>query len=132
MNELIVALYDIAAFAGALLLVHVITQAENDLHLNRTDRPLVRKARKISFYSDAAFLLLTICLQNYWLVNPTTISVGVVVILQIFFGGAILAINVISLRERAPPSAGHRTRDASYGSPSFISRLISYLIRPYH
>src|ERR1700694_2483775 len=108
MNKLIVLLFDVVAISAAMALVYVGMQAAKDLHLNRTDRPWVRKYRKASFMADAAYILLTICFQGYWLVNPTTVSVGIVVILQMVFGGAILVASFVSMRERAPPQNGHR------------------------
>lgn len=114
MNELIVATYDLAAFAGMFLLIHVIRQAMNDIHLNRTDSPWVIKARKRAFFADAAFLLLTVCFQDYWLRDPSLIAVGIVTIGLVTGGIAILAVNVISLHMRAPPqnNSGFRVSQA--------------------
>jgi hypothetical protein len=126
MNKLIVLTFDAVAFSAAMALVYVGMQAAKDLHLNRTDRPWVRKYRKASFIADAAYIFLTVCFQNYWLVNPTTVSVGIVVILQMVFGGAILVASFVSMKERAPPQSGHRIHHASFGRPSFVERLIGY------
>ncbi len=116
-----VALYNIAAVSGAVFLVVVITQATNDLHLKRTDRPALRQARRMAFYSDAAFLLLTACFQKYWLINPTTIPVAIVVTGYIAGGIWILAVNSASLRERAPP--GDQSGYRASVSPSWWHRV---------
>jgi hypothetical protein len=126
MNKLIVLMFDAVAISAALALVYVGMQAAKDLHLNRTDRPWVRNYRKASFIADAAYVLLTVCFQDYWLVNPTTLSVGIAMIGQILFGGNILVASFVSLRERAPPQSGHRINHASFGQLSFVEKFISY------
>lgn len=110
MNELVIAVYDIVAFAGVLLLMYVIRQAQNDLHLTRTDRPQVAKARKATFFADAAYVLLTIFFQDYWLVHPSVVMTGLVVTGLVGGGMAILAVSVVSMHERAPPQnqSGYR------------------------
>lgn len=103
MSEIVIAMYELTAFSGALFLVFVIRQVMNDLHLKRTDPPSVQSARKIAFFSAAAFLLLTVCFKNYWLVHPSVITVGFVATGLIAGAIAILAVNIISLRLRIPP-----------------------------
>jgi hypothetical protein len=129
MNELFVALavavYNIAALSGALYLVIVITQAENDLHLKKTDRPALRVARKRAFYADAAFLLITVALQKYWLLHPTTISVAIVTTGYIAGGIWILAVNSASLREREPP----QSQSGFSAAPNPLRRLFAILRR---
>jgi len=127
MNELFITIavgvYNVAALSGALFLVIVITQATNDLHLKRTDRPALRKQRRMAFYADAAFLLLTACFQKYWLLNPTTIPVAIVVIGYMMGGIWILAVNSASLRERAPPNNRSGFRISEAGAGTIFSRL---------
>ncbi len=129
MNDLFIAIavagYNIAALSGALYLVIVITQAENDLHLKRTDRPALRIARKRAFYADAAFLLLTVALQKYWLLNPTTISVAIVTTGYIAGGIWILAVNSASLRERDP----HNPQGGFSAASTPLRRLFAVLRR---
>jgi hypothetical protein len=96
-----IGLYVVTALAGVFLLMHVISQAMNDLHLNRTDAPAVIRDRKRAFFGDAVFLTLTVCLRNYWIVHPI---VGVVASGLVGGGLWILTVNVRSLRDRAPRS----------------------------
>lgn len=108
-----VAIYNIAAVTGAIFLTIVVTLAHNDLHLKRNERPALRIARRNAFYFDAAFILVTACFQKYWLLSLpdwAIISVSIVVSGYIAGGIWILAVNSISLRERAPPSnqSGYR------------------------
>jgi|KBSMisStaDraftv2_1062788.scaffolds.fasta_scaffold52961_3 hypothetical protein len=110
MNELVIAFYDLVAFSGVLLLMYVIRQAQNDLHLNRTDRPRVMHWRKVTFFADAVYVLLTIFFQDYWLAHPSVIVTGLVVTGHVAGGMSILAVSVVSMRERAPPSHGHGFR----------------------
>lgn len=129
-ETIIVYAYDALAILAACLLAYVGTQASKDMHLNRTDRPWVRKYRFMSFIADAAFQFLSVCFQQYWLLHPTVVSVGAVVILQILFGGAILVASLVSMRERAPPSTGHRIHATSFGrTSSIVARLASHLSR---
>lgn len=107
MNNLVIAIFDFVAFAGVLLLMYVIRQAQNDLHLNRTDRPGVMKARKATFFADAAYVLMTVFFQDYWLVHPSVVMTGLVVTGLVAGGMSILAVSVVSMHERAPPSSGH-------------------------
>lgn len=109
MSEIVVALYDTSAFAGTLFLIFVIRQAMDDLHIRRTDPLSVQNARKVAFFSAASFLLLSIIFQDYWLRNPSVVSVGLVSTGLVVGAIAILAINVISLHLRAPGS-GHKVR----------------------
>lgn len=104
MNELVIAIYDIAAFMGVLLMMYVIRQAQNDLHLNRTDRLQVAMARKATFFADALYVLLTIFFQDYWLTHPSVVVTGLVVTGHIVGGMSILAVSVVSMHERAPPT----------------------------
>jgi len=108
MNDLLiklaVAIYNATAMSVTMYLVIVITQAQNDLHLKRTDRPALRYQRKKAFYGAAAFLLLTMCFQKYWLLNPSIISVAIVVTGYLFGAIWILAVNSSTLREREPPN----------------------------
>ncbi len=115
MNDAIVFVYDSSALAGALFLMFVIRQAMNDLHIKRTDPPEVQNARKLAFFSAAAFLLLTVVFQDYWLIHPSVFTVGIVATGLV--GGAIwiLAVNIVSLHMRAPPS-GHKTRVSALGA----------------
>jgi hypothetical protein len=102
-----IAVYNIAAVTGAVFLAIVITQAGNDLHLKRNERPALRVARRNAFYADAAFILLTACFQKYWLLSLpgwAIIAVSIVVSGYIAGGIWILAVNSTSLRERVPPS----------------------------
>lgn len=112
MNDLVVAIYDIAAFAGTLFLMFVIRQAINDLHIKRTDPLSVQNARKIAFFAAASFLMLSVCFQNYWLVHPSLVPVGLVATGLVVGAIAILAVNVISLHLRAPGN-GHKIRISS-------------------
>jgi len=121
MNNLVIAVYDLVAFAGVLLLMYVIRQAQNDLHLNRTDRPQVAKARKVTFFADAAYVLLTVFFQDYWLVHPSVVMTGLVVTGLVGGGMCILAVSVVSMHERAPPSNGTISR--SYRIPSSWFRI---------
>lgn len=104
MNNIVVALFDVVAFGGVLLLMYVIRQAQNDLHLNRTDRPNVMMARKVTFFADAIYVLFTMYFQDFWLVHPSVVITGLVVTGHIIGGMAILAVSVVSMHERAPPS----------------------------
>jgi hypothetical protein len=106
MNNLVIALYDFVAFSGVLLLMYVIRQAQNDLHLNRTDRPRVMQWRKITFFADALYVLLTIYFQDYWLAHLSVVVTGLVVTGLVGGGMSILAVSVVSMHERAPPSNG--------------------------
>jgi hypothetical protein len=114
MNEIAIAIYVVVALAGALLLMSVIFQASNDLHLNRTDHPSIIKARKNAFFGDAIFLTLTVVFREYWLVHPSVIATGLVAAGLVGGGIMLLVVNVISLHMRAPPpSDGHRAYQAS-------------------
>jgi len=122
-----IAVYNIAVVIGAFFLVIVVTQAGNDLHLNRHERPALRMARKNAFFADAAFVLLTACLQKYWLLNLPSgaiIAVSIVVTGYIAGGICILAVNSTSLREREPPEnqKGYRPSEAGHGT--VFSRLV--------
>jgi len=123
MNELVIALYDLVAFAGMLFLMIVITQAMNDSLLRRNDSSWVQTHRKRAFYGAAAYLLLTICIQDYWLVHPTVVSVGLVVTGLLLGSNWILAVNSISLGSRVPPDHGSRMRNPSFGASSFVAKL---------
>lgn len=103
MNELIVALYDLVALAGVLFLAYVIRQAMNDPHLKRVDPPTIKKARKNTFFAAAAFLSFTVCFQDYWLIHPSVIAVGLVTSGLIAGAIAILMVSLISMKRRAPP-----------------------------
>ena len=116
MNELVIALYDIVAFGGVLLLMYVIRQAQNDLHLNRTDRPRVMHWRKMTFFADAIYVLLTIFFQDYWLRNLSVVTTGLVVTGIVAGGMSILAVSVVSMRERAPTDPGPHGFRVSTGS----------------
>mgnify|MGYP001605667729 CR=1 FL=1 len=111
MNNLIATLYIASACGGALLLVHVILQASRDIHLNRTDPPWVIRQRKYAFYADIIWLILSACLVDYWLLNPTVITVAIYSIGMITCGSWILVINKISLELRKPPT-NRSERDA--------------------
>ncbi len=115
MSNLVIALFDTVAFAGVLMLMYVIRQALNDLHLKRTDRPMVLQARKATFFADAIYILLTVYFQDYWLVHPSVVVTGLVVTGHLAGGMSILAVSLISMKERAPPtgfrvSTGHAWR----------------------
>lgn len=107
MNELFVGIYDLAAFSGMFFLMFVIRQAQNDLHLRRTDPPSVKDARKLAFFSAATFLLLTVCFQDYWLVHPSVIAVALVSTGFVIGAIGILAVSLISMHLRAPRD-GHK------------------------
>lgn len=113
MNNLVVALFDIVAFAGVLLLMYVIRQAQNDLILRRNDRPGVLQARKWTFYGDAMYVLLTIYFQDYWLVHPSVVVTGLVVTGHLLGGMSLLMVSLISMQERDPAS-GLRDRKNYY------------------
>lgn len=130
MNKFIILMLDTVAISAALALVYVGMQAAKDLHLNRTDKSWLRKYRRASFLADAALQFLLVCFQDYWLVNPTTFSVGIAMILQMVFGGAILVASFVSMKERAPPQSGHRISNPSFGRASCVEKLIGYL-RPH-
>lgn len=111
MNETFIAIYVVFAFAGALLLIYVSIQAGNDLHLKRTDHPKVFKARKIVFFGDAMFVVLTVIYREYWLVHPTTLTVALVGIGFVGGGMSLLIVSLVSMHMRAPrnPEQGFHT-----------------------
>jgi hypothetical protein len=113
MNELVIASFDVVAFGGVLLLMYVIRQAQNDLHLRRTDRPRVLQARKAMFFADAAYVLLTVFFQDYWLRHPSVIVTGLVVTGHLLGGMSLLAVSLVSMQERAPrDGSGYSTSSA--------------------
>ncbi len=71
----------------------------------------MQRRRKLAFYGDAGYLGLIVCFQQYWLYQPTILSVSIV------FSGAlagaiwILSVSLVSMRERQqqPPHSqgGH-------------------------
>lgn len=129
MNELVVIwIYNIVVFAGMLFLMVVVTQAMNDPLLRRNDSVPLQRARKNSFYGAGAYLLLTMCLQEYWLLHPTVISVGLVVIGLLLGSIWILAVNVLSLASRVPPSNGSRAVNPSFRPAYLLSKIASLFI----
>ena len=103
--EIAVAVYNIAVMIGVVFLAIVVTQAHNDLHLKRNERPVLRVARRNAFYADAAFILVTAVLQKYWLIRLQpweVIAVSTVLSGYIAGGLWILIVNSASLRERVP------------------------------
>jgi len=113
MNNLVITLYDLSAYAGALFLAFVLRQAMNDLHITRTDSQWIQNARRNAFISAAAFLFLTVYFQPYWLEHPSVIAVGLVctgLMLGLIW---VLAVSVVSLRLRAPPKGNHGTQAVS-------------------
>ena len=113
MNDLehsIVALYVVMATTGALALAYVLRQAINDNHLSRTDPPRVRSARKAVFGISAYFLLLTVFFRDRWLVHPSLIAVGIVVIGFMVAVIMVLAVNMVSFRLRQTPIDGAKMR----------------------
>lgn len=122
MNDLVVYAYIAFAFAGSGILVYVITQAMNDLHLKRTDPPSVAMSRKLTFYADGAFLLLTVYFKDYWLTNPSVISTALVSIGFVGGGIAILMVSLVSMKKRAPPPSGHLYPEARFGRARMFFR----------
>jgi hypothetical protein len=123
MSDIIVAVYDAAAGLSMLLLMFVIFQAINDMHIKRTDPESMQIQRKLAFFSAAAFLGLTVCFQRYWLLQPSVISVGLVT--TGFLAGLIwvLSVNALSLHMRAPPT-GHGARHrALYFASRFFHKI---------
>ncbi len=97
MNDLVTALYDIMAIVEIGILLYVIRQVQND-RINNLDPPWVRRSRHASFTAAELFLCLSIYLQGRaW--EPSWVVVGLIA-----FGNLILAVNIISLHLRAPPS----------------------------
>jgi hypothetical protein len=108
MNNFVIAMYDLAASFGMIFLVFVIGQTMNDAYHKRTDAAPVQTSRKITFFSGAAYLLLTIYFQDLWLVHPTVISVGLVATMMMIGLISILSVSVVSLKSREPPKEGGR------------------------
>jgi len=107
MNEiatLIILVYNVLVIGDVLLLAFVITQARDDLHLSRTDPVGVSRERRRSFAVGSFFLLMTGFFQDYWLIHPTTIGVGLLAVGFIGTSAYILSVSSISMRLRAPPS----------------------------
>ena len=107
MSDFLVQTLDFIGIAAALILAFVIRQAVNDLHLNRTDPPSVAKARKMTFYAGAGYIMLTLCFQHYWLLHPTVVSVAIVVSGYLVMCISILSVSMVSMALRKPPT-GHR------------------------
>ena len=108
MNSLTAAAYDILAIIEIGILEYVIRQVDND-RINNLDPHWVRWARRGSFTGAELFLCATIYCQG-WLWEPSLFDVGL-----IGFGDLILAVNVISLHLRSPPSKGHGYQAARSG-----------------
>ena len=106
MNELAIAVVNIIAFTVVVLLMFVVTQATKDLHLRRNDSAEVKASRKNSFYSAAAFLIIALIFQDYWLIHPAVVPVAVVVAGMLAGSGWILAVSLVSMKSRAPPEHG--------------------------
>jgi hypothetical protein len=125
MNEtLVVVVYDVVAILGALLLVFVGRQAENDIPLKRLETPKLQWWRKVSFTAAELFLLFTVWSQG-WLWEPSWIATGLI--------GAsmmILGVNAISLNSRIPPRSQHGMRVPSTGAVGVraISRVFHRLM----
>jgi len=118
-----ILIFNVVALGVSFMLIYVITQAENDWHLRRTDRPQVQLSRKRAFYGGAGYLFLIVCFQKFWLYQPT--ALGVAIVFSGALGGAvwILTINKISLRERQPgPDQGGASPVSSRLRPARIWR----------
>ena len=68
------------------------------------------QARKITFFADAVYVLLTVYFQDYWLAHTSTVITGIVVTGHLLGGMSLLAVSLISMRERAPTNPGHGYR----------------------
>ena len=112
-EQIIVASYDAVAILGMFSLVYVIRQTMTDIHINRTDPPILVMARKAAFGGAATFLLMTVRFQDYWLIHPSTVSVGIVMAGLIGISVVMLAINAVSLHLRAPDS-GSRLKPSGF------------------
>lgn len=106
MNEFFIHSYVVIAGLAALLLVFVIWQAINNLHLKRNDPPQVARARKITFYLSAGFLLLTVIFKDYWLTDPTVIPVAIVSSGFLIMCISVLSVSMVSMWLQKPRS-GH-------------------------
>jgi len=98
--RLIVGAYNIASVFDVLLIAYVLIEAQDDLHLKRTDTPSILKWRGRTFAAGGYFLLFLMAIQDSWL----TMSSGLVAIGFISVSAAMLAVSAISLKRRAPPS----------------------------
>lgn len=125
MNDLetsVVAVYIIMATASACGLAYMLRQALNDPHLSRVDPPVIRTSRKVVFGVGAYFLLLTAYCRDYWLVHPSLVAVGLVVIGFMLSLILILTVNIVSLKLRQPPLDGAKIRLAGYAAPARLRR----------
>jgi hypothetical protein len=120
-----IGLYNVVAFSVAVLLMFVVTQATKDLHLRRYDSRSVKSSRKTSFYSAAAFLILSLIFQNYWLMYVSVITTALVATGLVAGAGWILAVSSVSMKSRAPSDG------SDYHAPVLtpFRRLISVLRR---
>lgn len=123
---LAVAMFNVTAFVVATLLMFVVTQATKDLHLKKNDSAAVKSSRKTSFYSAAAYLILSVIFQDYWLIHPSVVATGFVVSGFIAGAGWVLAVSMVSMKSRAPPEGN----GASEPIPSTLRRLFGILRRP--
>ncbi len=120
-----IAAFNITAFVVATLLMFVITQATKDLHLKKNDSIAVKSSRKTSFYSAAAYLILSVIFQDYWLIHPSVVATGFVVTGFIAGAGWVLAVSLVSMKSRAP-SEGN---GAPQPVPTPLRRMFAILRR---
>jgi len=107
------------------MLMYVIRQAQNDLHLKRTDRSRVVQWRKITFFADAAYVLLSVFFQDYWLRHPSVVVTGLVVTGHLLGGMSLLAVSMVSMTERAPPG-GHSERMTGAWPAAYFARFYQW------
>lgn len=121
MNDLMTTVYDVIAILEIGILEYVIRQVDHD-RINNLDPPWVRWARRITFSSGELFLCFTIYCQE-WLWQPSLIDIGL-----IMAGTLILAVNVISLHLRTPPSGG-QIKERTYHWALKTSRIFTKIVR---
>jgi archaellum biogenesis protein FlaJ (TadC family) len=106
MNSIVIDLFNIVASLVAMLLIFVIRQALNNAHLKRNDPKPVTNQRKISFFSASALIVLSMTFQNYWLINTSTITTGLLVTVMLAGAGWILAVSLVSMKLQEPRQPG--------------------------
>ena len=99
----VAAVYITLALLEIGILEYVIRQVDFD-RINNLDPAWVRWARRMTFSGGELFLCFTMYAIG-WLWDPTWFDVGLLAA-----GCLILAVNIVSLHLRAPPSPGHGYR----------------------
>ena len=103
MSNFVIALFNIVAPSVAALLIFVITQTLNNSHLKKNDPKPVTNQRKISFFSASALIVLSVIFQNYWLINTSVVTTGLLVTGMLGGAGWILAVSSVSMKLQEPP-----------------------------